>query len=266
MRTTHSTFTGKAAFTLIELLVVVAIIAILAAILFPVFAKARERAKATTCISNEKQIGLALTQYAGDYSDCYPPERNWSTTPYTYWKDALNPFISKGTKDAWACPSNPNTWDPVPYAAGVMGDESGRPRGYALNGDIFYVNTTFQTKSVPLSRFKNPAGTILIVESRSPFSDLQSDGGAPGFWDQPNSNYQGRNLYRNPVQGRGGFHHHNGRINFIFADTHVRALKLSETFVPVPMWPLKPGLVSSPSNGRSYAEMAKSQNMLPEYR
>ncbi len=59
-------------FTLIELLVVIAIIALLAAILFPVFAKAREKARQTTCLSNEKQIGLGFLQYAQDYDEMIP--------------------------------------------------------------------------------------------------------------------------------------------------------------------------------------------------
>jgi prepilin-type N-terminal cleavage/methylation domain-containing protein/prepilin-type processing-associated H-X9-DG protein len=64
-------------FTLIELLVVIAIIAILAAILFPVFAQAREKARETQCLSNKKQIGLAIMQYVQDYDEVYPIN-DWS--------------------------------------------------------------------------------------------------------------------------------------------------------------------------------------------
>ncbi len=72
----------RSGFTLIELLVVIAIIAILAAILFPVFAQAREQARTTSCLSNEKQIGLAFKMYAQDYDEkwamgTYPGPRNW---------------------------------------------------------------------------------------------------------------------------------------------------------------------------------------------
>jgi prepilin-type N-terminal cleavage/methylation domain-containing protein len=73
-------------FTLIELLVVIAIIAILAAILFPVFAQAREMARTTSCLSNMKQIGLAVHMYAGDYDELFPDggyggQRNWEVNP-----------------------------------------------------------------------------------------------------------------------------------------------------------------------------------------
>jgi prepilin-type N-terminal cleavage/methylation domain-containing protein len=68
---THRSETRRG-FTLIELLVVIAIIAILAAILFPVFAQARAKARQTQCLSNSKQIGMAMMQYVQDYDELYP--------------------------------------------------------------------------------------------------------------------------------------------------------------------------------------------------
>ncbi len=83
----------RRAFTLIELLVVIAIIAILAAILFPVFARAREKARETVCISNLKQLGLAVLSYATDYDGYYPI---WGITGSTMPNDVFNrlqPYI-----------------------------------------------------------------------------------------------------------------------------------------------------------------------------
>jgi prepilin-type N-terminal cleavage/methylation domain-containing protein len=76
---------SRAGFTLIELLVVIAIIAILAAILFPVFARARESARRTSCLSNMKQIGLALGMYLQDYDEIFPPGglKVWEATKKT---------------------------------------------------------------------------------------------------------------------------------------------------------------------------------------
>src|SRR5947208_2003989 len=78
----------RPAFTLIELLVVIAIIAILSALLFPVFAHAREKARQTTCLSNEKQIALAVLMYAQDYDE---------TMPFVATYDPGQPFPQKFT-------------------------------------------------------------------------------------------------------------------------------------------------------------------------
>ena len=86
----------KTGFTLIELLVVIAIIAILAAILFPVFARARENARRSSCMSNMKQIGLGVMQYLQDYDERYMPEHD-------EWVDAVQPYI-KSTQ-IFRCPS-----------------------------------------------------------------------------------------------------------------------------------------------------------------
>jgi len=98
-------------FTLIELLVVIAIIAILAAILFPVFAKAREKARQSSCTSNLKQITLAALQYAQDYDEKMVPHyvitAGWGAVYRPY--DLLQPYV-KSTQ-VWYCPSNPS----VPY-------------------------------------------------------------------------------------------------------------------------------------------------------
>jgi len=251
----------RRAFTLIELLVVIAIIAILAAILFPVFAKARDRAKASACISNEKQIGLALTQYAEDYDSNFPPERvligsAWSLGSNT-WKDALAKYIN--SRDVWVCPSNDQSWTntPTPFGMNLPGDECGRfPRSYAYNGDIFYLNAAMQNKGVPMSKFKSPSNTILFVESRVSYSDITSDGGSPSWVE---TGFIVKTI-KNPKGDKGGFNTHSGMINFIFADTHVRSMKLRQTFVPDQMWSTEPDTTGK------YTRLAQDANILAEYR
>ena len=87
----------KSGFTLIELLFVIAIIAILAAILFPVFARARENARRSSCQSNLKQIGLGLIQYTQDYDEAYPNAlRNgssFSALGEEKWMDGIFPYV-----------------------------------------------------------------------------------------------------------------------------------------------------------------------------
>jgi prepilin-type N-terminal cleavage/methylation domain-containing protein/prepilin-type processing-associated H-X9-DG protein len=97
-------------FTLIELLVVIAIIAILAAILFPVFAKAREKARASSCMSNVKQLGLAAMQYKQDYDEQWPLQgwnkydtTTWGPANAGYWGGEIGPYVKN--KQLFICPS-----------------------------------------------------------------------------------------------------------------------------------------------------------------
>ncbi len=96
----------KCAFTLIELLVVIAIIAILAAILFPVFAKAREKARQSSCISNNKQIALATLQYIQDYDETTPQSYISTSTPRHSYIEFISPYCKNS--QIFDCPSNTN--------------------------------------------------------------------------------------------------------------------------------------------------------------
>ena len=123
----------KNAFTLIELLVVIAIIAILAAILFPVFAQAREKARAISCTSNLKQLGTAFQMYVQDYDETYPfgLDKDWHDS----WAVTTQPYI-KNT-GIIRCPDDTFT---VASGWGYEWGWAGIPMSYGANGYIGWNN------------------------------------------------------------------------------------------------------------------------------
>jgi len=169
----QSTTQRKTGFTLIELLVVIAIIAILAAILFPVFSQVRENARRTTCISNEKQMGLAMTQYTQDADEKFPMMQYYNPAAPTVaidWFAAIHQYVkngnvttsaggdtvSYGQNGIWACPSFP----------GEQVSQYGVNFQLCRNGPGTWASTQpgYSVKVAGLAQVDAPADKIMILE------------------------------------------------------------------------------------------------------
>jgi prepilin-type N-terminal cleavage/methylation domain-containing protein/prepilin-type processing-associated H-X9-DG protein len=176
-------------FTLIELLVVIAIIAILAAILFPVFASAREKARQTACISNEKQLGLAFMQYTGDYDESMPcGSLLYSGQPYaghygTGWAAEVYPYV-KAVK-AYYCPSD-GTASQTYYLNQYWS------LSYGYNCTLLQNNTNGTNVGGYIPKFTSPANSVVLFEVTNSCAQFDSN---PNEQDDcagfGNSSYQG---------------------------------------------------------------------------
>jgi prepilin-type N-terminal cleavage/methylation domain-containing protein/prepilin-type processing-associated H-X9-DG protein len=249
-------------FTLIELLVVIAIIAILAAILFPVFAQAREKARGATCVSNQKQILLAIMQYTQDYDETLPigeqfPLRNgWdgninSDDQAVGIENEVDPYIKAGnawgperSASVWKCPSDTIRRDDCDGAPGIG---TGYDISYAFtnyspgNPNAFGVfSFTAGVPSQTLAGVGSPAGTVIMWEWFNPQAYSR-------FIAVTRNNMSG--LLQFPIYPKGlnigdncgdgyawvfSIGAHNGITNMGFMDGHVKGMPASRLWNVLP--------------------------------
>ncbi len=203
----------KKGFTLIELLVVIAIIAILAAILFPVFARAREKARQSACLSNVKQLTLGVKMYMSDYDNFFPfghlkcgrdvdnfyeTQTGGSSGGYSdglFWPDSIMPYVKN--RQIFICPSNPNKW-----------------LGYGWTQKLGYVGA-------------HPTRSGAIYDGR-PEADILYPAQTPMIADNRNSSsgtiYDWTNLYIADFNMDDWTGLHNGQINIGFVDGHAKSM------------------------------------------
>jgi len=220
----------KRAFTLIELLVVIAIIAILAAILFPVFAKAREAARATSCKSNLKQIGTAFMMYSQDYDEKgLFGSGNLNNTQLCSdgavcegWEPRTQPYIKNW--GVFHCPSNTGTNS---FARSV-GGRCRSSYGYNLN---YWNGTRFNgwQDGPAEALWDKPAETVLAADMDTTVSDDYV-----GVWDTNANTINTNNQWDAPISSIATMPNpriltvHNGNANILFKDGHVKAAQKTQ--------------------------------------
>lgn len=236
-------------FTLIELLVVIAIIAILAAILFPVFAQAREKARAISCVSNEKQMGTAIMMYTQDYDETFPMglDTNWHNS----WAVTTQPYIKN--YGVYRCPDDTKkdqafTWLAgwsgigISYGANGLIDNS---NGNVVKGVFTPMDQTWLGHSQTLGAVNKVAETVMVTDKHNADASLNGADGNNSDWygscfvgvdwwdwaapgEIPDGTRSATIAFPKGPDGAVSAHH-TLLANFLMADGHVKAMRPSAT-------------------------------------
>ena len=194
-------------FTLSELLVVFAIIAILAAILFPVFAKAREKARQSSCLSNEKQIMLAVLSYTQDYDELMVPQgidtNADGTIEYT-WRSLVLPYAKNA--QIFQCPSKKMT---TTFNGGL---DYGFTAGYGVNVVHWAAGVPTPPPGQALGDVQYPSACVFIGETD----------GSEAFANDGTNVHLGAGGTDWKTASTGANYRHNDGSNFAFVDGHVK--------------------------------------------
>ncbi len=191
--------TAKRGFTLIELLVVIAIIALLAAILFPVFARARENARKSSCANNLKQLGIGFMQYKQDYDETWCG--GWSTT--TMWTFVLQPYLKNN--QVFRCPS----------------DSRNNYSGYLSNNIFLHqCDTNNNGTKINDADIQKPSESLVLIDGNTGGAN-QGQGGDFTLW----------NSWARVTNAGDGLPRHLDAPNILFADGHVKATKADKAAI-----------------------------------
>ncbi len=215
---------SRRGFTLIELLVVIAIIAILAAILFPVFAKAREKARQTSCLNNVKQLSLAILQYCNDYDERFPNIYNYENSGGVIW--SLNPYVQN--LQIHNCPSA----DMESHMTSSLGS-----RSYCYHDQLL----PSVSRAPKMGAIQRPSEIVLMgdaVIDQHLHGRMRRPSIGPMKMDFDGSNCQlcggkHNSMFCNTGGANTGFNiieRHSGNANIGFADGHAKAMRHSTLY------------------------------------